>query len=192
MFIHKQEVKETIKVFHNSREEMWKNIADLQKEGWSGNTRVSVVGLTLVRQELSHTDIEWLNENYPDLVIQEPEPNSYLYNQPYVYYTEHEKVLGSKGQISDGYHTFDELYYHRMVLFGVACEAHKEKAWKSWKHDDGTMFDNYFIVGIETPEGQYTYHYHEKYWDSFDVKELEFAPKWDGHQPKDITRLLSL
>ena len=24
------------------------------------------------------------------------------------------------------------------------------------------------------------------------VEELEFAPEWDGHKPKDITRLLSL
>lgn len=24
------------------------------------------------------------------------------------------------------------------------------------------------------------------------VKELELAPKWDGHKPEDITRLLTL
>lgn len=97
-----------------------------------------------------------------------------------------------KGQISDGYHTFDELYFHRMMLFAALCKAHKEKAWKSRKHDDGTMYDNYFIVGIETDEGQYTYHYHEKYWSLFNVKEIEFAPEWDGHQPEDVTRLLTL
>ncbi|AXQ67662.1 hypothetical protein KIOSHI_179 [Bacillus phage Kioshi] len=93
MIIHKQEVKETIKVFHNSREEMWENLKKLKSEGWSGNTRVSVVGLTLVRQELSHMDIEWLSENYPDLVIHEPEAGSYIYTQPYVFYTEHEKII---------------------------------------------------------------------------------------------------
>ncbi|HSH24818.1 MAG TPA: hypothetical protein VLA13_04695 [Massilibacterium sp.] len=98
----------------------------------------------------------------------------------------------SKGQISDGYHTFDELYHHRMILFSVICNQNKDKAWKSWKHDDGTMFDDYFIVGIETDEGHYTYHYHKDHWDLFKVKELDFAPKWDGHKPEDITRLLSL
>ena len=55
------------------------------------------------------------------------------------------------------------------------------------------MFDDSFIVGIETPEGQYSYHYDLKFWDLFDdIEELEKAPKYDGHMPKDITRLLSL
>ena len=54
------------------------------------------------------------------------------------------------------------------------------------------MFDGYFIVGITTPKGDFTYHYELKNWDMFEVKELETAPKWDGHQPKDIVRLLSI
>ncbi len=98
----------------------------------------------------------------------------------------------SKKDISDGYHTFGELYYHRMMLFSVICKVYKDKAWKSWKHDDGSMFNNSFIVGIDTPEGQYTYHYNSNFFDVFDVKELDFAPKYDGHKPKDITRLLTL
>lgn len=65
-------------------------------------------------------------------------------------------------------------------------------AWKSKLHDDGTMYDNYFIVCISTPEGDYSYHYHIDNWDLYDVKELEKAPKCDGHEPSDITRLLSL
>ena len=100
--------------------------------------------------------------------------------------------MSDTGKILDGYHTFDELYYHRMVLFSVICNTHKEKAWKSWKHNDGSMFKDYFIVGITTPEGNYTYHYHKDYWDMFNAKSLLFAPEWDGHEPKDITRLLSL
>jgi hypothetical protein len=96
------------------------------------------------------------------------------------------------GEISDGYHTFNELYYHRMILFSVICNTYQDKSWKSWKHEDGTMYDNYFIVGIETDEGSYTYHYHKDEWDMFRVKEIDFAPKWDGHMPKDIIRLLSL
>ena len=79
-----------------------------------------------------------------------------------------------------------------MILFSVICNTYKDKAWKSWKHSDGTMFDDYFIVGITTDEGNYTYHYHKDCWDMFKVKNLDFAPKWDGHQPKDIIRLLSL
>ena len=98
----------------------------------------------------------------------------------------------SRKQVSDGYHTFDELYYHRMILFSVICNQNKEIAWKSKIHDDGTMFEGNFIVGINTEEGQYTYHYHMDHWDMYDVKELEHAPKYDGHMPKDITRLLTI
>ena len=95
-------------------------------------------------------------------------------------------------KISDGYHTFEELYYHRMVLFSVICNQNRDRAWKSKLHHDGTMFDNFFIVGIDTLEGQYTYHYDLKFWDAYDVKELEKAPEYDGHKPEDITRLISL
>lgn len=99
----------------------------------------------------------------------------------------------STNNISDGCHTFGELYDHRAKLFSVICNKNKTKAWKSKMHDDGTMFDNYFIVGIETPKGQATYHYEMKYWNLFHVKELEKAPKWDGHTANEaIERLLSL
>lgn len=98
----------------------------------------------------------------------------------------------SMDKVSDGYHTFEELYYHRMVLFSIICNQNKDKAWKSKIHADGTMYDNYFIVGITTDEGNFTYHYEEKYWNWFNVKELERAPEWDGHTSSDIRRLLSL
>ena len=93
------------------------------------------------------------------------------------------------GDTSDGYHTFNELYHHRAVLFSVICNARPDIAWKSKKHHDGTMYDGMFIVGIDTPEGQATYHYDiEPYWRMFRVKELEFAPKWDGHTPDEAIR----
>ena len=92
---------------------------------------------------------------------------------------------GGIGNLSDGYHTFNELYHHRAILFSVICNSMPDKAWKSKLHDTGDMFDGMFIVGIETPEGQATYHYDiEPYWDMFKVKELEKAPKWDGHTPQ--------
>ena len=103
-----------------------------------------------------------------------------------------EKANVINGSTSDGYHTFDELYDHRMTLFSIICNQNKEQAWKSLLHDDGTMFDDYFIVGIKTPEGQYTYHYHMDVWEKFDVTELERAPEWDGHIASDIERLYSL
>ncbi len=99
------------------------------------------------------------------------------------------------GKVSDGYHTFDELYHHRAVLFSVICNDHKKLAWKSKKHNDPKepMYAGMFIVGIETPKGQATYHYDLEYWDMFHVKELERAPKWDGHTPDEaIARIQSL
>ena len=88
------------------------------------------------------------------------------------------------GETSDGYHTFNELYHHRAVLFSVIVKAFRNKAWKSKKHHDGTMYDGMFIVGVETPYGQATYHYDmEPYWEMFCCKEIERAPEWDGHTP---------
>lgn len=94
--------------------------------------------------------------------------------------------------VTDAYHDFTELYYHRMKLFALICHMNKDVAWKSWKHHDGTMFDESFIVGVETPEGQYSYHYNAEHWDTFDVREMPFAPTYDGHEPSDIGRLDSL
>lgn len=102
------------------------------------------------------------------------------------------KEIKIDGNTSDGYHTFNELYYHRMILFSVICNQNKERAWKSLLHADGTMFDDYFIVGVTTDEGEYTYHYHIDNWQYFDIKEIDRAPEWDGHKPGDITRLLTL
>lgn len=99
----------------------------------------------------------------------------------------------SRKDISDGWHTFGELYHHRMVLFSIILNQNKEISWKAKKHHDGTMFgDDSFICGIETAEGQYTYHYKLEDWDKFKVKELDYAREYDGHKPKDITRLYSL
>lgn len=88
------------------------------------------------------------------------------------------------GDTSDGFHTFDELYRHRAVLFSFIVTCFPGASWKSMRHHDGTMYDGMFIVGIETPWGQATYHYDaEPYWDMFPCEELDRAPEWDGHTP---------
>lgn len=98
------------------------------------------------------------------------------------------------GETSDGYHTFNELYDHRARLFSVIVRDRRELAWKSRLHHDGTMYDGMFIVGIETPGGQATYHYDiDPYWDIFDCRELDRAPEWDGHTPQQaIDRIAAL
>lgn len=101
------------------------------------------------------------------------------------------------GSVSDGYHTFDQLYHQRAILFAALVNLNKDISWKSLKHEDGEYcFDkngDWFIVGIDTPEGSYTYHYEtDKYWDIFNCKVLPVGKHWDGHTEKDVTRLLSL
>ena len=94
----------------------------------------------------------------------------------------------SVGELSDRYHTFNELYDHRAKLFIALCRtSFKNIAWKSLLHDDGTMFPGMFIVGVDTKYGQATYHYDiNPYWAMFKgIKELDKAPKWDGHTPSE-------
>ena len=98
------------------------------------------------------------------------------------------------GEVSDGFHTFNGLYEQRMILFAALVKTYKDKAWKSYRHEDGELCfgGGWFVVGIDTPEGSYTYHYENKDWDVFDCVELERSKHWDGHTEKDVTRLLSL
>lgn len=101
------------------------------------------------------------------------------------------------GDFSDGFHTFNQLYHQRAVLFATIVNNFKRHAWKSLKHEDGKYcFDSdgkWFIVGVDTPEGSYTYHYEtDKYWDMFDCVALECGKHWDGHTEEDVTRLLSI
>lgn len=99
-------------------------------------------------------------------------------------------------KISDGHHTFDELYEQRVILFSVICNFYPELSWKSKKHFDeenDPMFNGCFIVGINTSEGVATYHFKLKYWNEFDITELEYAPKYDGYTAdKVLTRIKSL
>lgn len=98
------------------------------------------------------------------------------------------------GDLSDGYHTFNGLYYQRMMLFAQIVHDHKDRAWKTRFHEDGEpcFGGGWFLVAIDTPNGAYGYHYEDKYWDLFDCEELPRAKHWDGYTEKDVDRLLSL
>jgi hypothetical protein len=107
-------------------------------------------------------------------------------------------VGGLKGRISDGYHTFDELYEHRAVLFMALCRAHiyafgpRSNVWRSEKHSDGTGYDGWFVLGIGKERGeQITYHLPTAKWEETDWAEtLEFAPCFDGHTSEDVLKRL--
>ena len=98
------------------------------------------------------------------------------------------------GDFSDGYHTFNDLYTQRAVLFATIVNQNLDKSWKSHKHEDGKpcFGGGWFIVAVDTPKGSYSYHYEDKYWDIFKCVELPVAKHWDGHTDKDVWRLLLL
>ena len=90
----------------------------------------------------------------------------------------------STGYISDRYHTFNELYDHRAKLtISLLLTSLKSRAWKSLLHNDGTMYPGMFIIGVDTKYGQATYHYNiDPYWSmTKGIRELDRAPKFDGH-----------
>lgn len=103
-------------------------------------------------------------------------------------------------KVSDGYHTFKELYRYRMLLQAAWFNSMKlasgspesgQPYWydvhKSWRHSDGELCfgkDNYFVVVAELPTGQITNHYKGEFWDLFDIPEKERANEYDGHTPE--------
>ena len=100
-----------------------------------------------------------------------------------------EKGVLEVGDFSDGYHTFNELYQHRNLLFLSLARAYAGKAWWSWLHHDGSGFDEYFVVGLELPQGQITYHLPasmEPLMARTGIPKLDKAPEWDGHSPNDV------
>mgnify|MGYP001434237692 CR=1 FL=1 len=121
------------------------------------------------------------------------------------------KVAVAEGEnlvVSDGYHTFDELYDHRITLFialartihdyingGDPVDDDDESdlaVWRSKLHSDGTSYEGWFILGIGREKGsQITYHLPDARWDECGFAEtLEKAPEFDGHTPADVLERL--
>jgi len=110
-----------------------------------------------------------------------------------------------KGEISDGYHTFNELYNYRM-LYNAAFfnslanyDSWADGSWeveydvhKSKRHNDGEecFGGGWFIVMAELPTGQISNHYEMKYWNLFNIPEKVVANKWDGHTPQQAAERL--
>lgn len=72
------------------------------------------------------------------------------------------------------------LYTQRMNTNCLAFNSNPSIAWKSKEHSDDSMFLVFFIVGVITPLGQYTYHYKLEHWDLFKCPwNSERAPEWE-------------
>lgn len=107
------------------------------------------------------------------------------------------------GSTSDGYHTFDELYYYRLLYNSGVVNLIQYindnnlgkldiKVYKSYRHDDKKFCfgGGWFIVQMETPYGQISNHYENKYWNLFNCTELPYARKFDGHTPAQAAERL--
>jgi len=91
-------------------------------------------------------------------------------------------------KISDGYHTFEELYEHRIRLYIALCRQCRQLTWRSKKHSDGTSIPGWFIIGINTRKWQQiTYHIPMRYWHvTNDFRTIAKAYTYDGHTPEDV------
>lgn len=101
------------------------------------------------------------------------------------------------GKLSDGYHTFDELYEHRIRLWIALCKYFiqgkasydSRNVWITKLHSDGSKIDGWFVMGIGKEKGnQITYHLPISYWDECEktAQVLDKAPEFDGHTSADV------
>jgi hypothetical protein len=100
-------------------------------------------------------------------------------------------------QISDGSHTFAELYEHRHALTLSLMKAKPEMFWFSRRHNDGELcfgVGDWFIVGAELPTvGSISYHLPMALWESAQrsgATMLKIGRTWDGHTPEDVVERL--
>lgn len=97
------------------------------------------------------------------------------------------------GEISDGYHTFNELYDHRCTLFLALMASNPALSWISAKHHDGSEWEGWFIAGMELPTGDVTYHLPNSMMGAAmqtGCRVLDCGKEWDGHTAADVvTRL---
>lgn len=95
--------------------------------------------------------------------------------------------------VSDGYHTFKELYRYRTLYNAAWLNAERDiNQYKSRFHSDGEpcFGGGWFIVMAYLPmrdgsHKQISNHYEEKDWDLFDIPERIRADEWDGHTPEE-------
>ena len=98
----------------------------------------------------------------------------------------------------DGYHTFDELYEHRIILWIALCNMYYQwgygDPWRSKLHSDGSSYDGWFLLGMgKHKSSQMTYHLPMSRWeDTFFAKTLDKAPEFDGHTSDDVLKRLEM
>ena len=97
-----------------------------------------------------------------------------------------------RSKIDDGYHSFNELYAHRHLLFLNFAKSPTVKGWCSKLHADGTSYVGYFVAGIDLPAGTITYHLPNEFWEiaTSILVELDNAPEFDGASSFEVLERL--
>lgn len=108
----------------------------------------------------------------------------------------------SSADLSDGYHTFRDLYAHRNRLFIELCRMvslhHKHNmAWCSLCDSEGNREEGWFLMGVfdnrdQTVMKDISYHLPISFWDeaaSF-CEVMEVAPEFDGYDSFDVLQRL--
>lgn len=102
-------------------------------------------------------------------------------------------------EVSDGYHTFAELYEFRKLYHAVLVNTwHQNQQYKSYKsrrHSNGELCfgGGWFIVLTILPSGQISNHYEEKDWNLFNIPVVDIPPDvFDGHTAEDVLDRLRL
>ncbi len=98
------------------------------------------------------------------------------------------KVVGN--DISDGYHTFDELYEHRCLLWIALCRRNPWQFEAVWYPEH---FEGWDLLTAETDAGQISYHVPMKYrplYENHICKALTL-PHFDGHTSADVVKRLT-
>lgn len=104
----------------------------------------------------------------------------------------------SVGDLSDGYHTFNELYEHRIELYITLCRMLAAKdyndypVWRAKAHYDGEEMMGWFLLGINYKPGRViTYHLPMIKWDETNfAATLSVGVEWDGHTSADVLKRL--
>ena len=97
---------------------------------------------------------------------------------------------GDVQDVSDGYHTFRELYEHRYRLFLALMQAYYPLACKSLKNHNGSQWEGWFIAWIRLPTGQISYHLPMRFWDECPGAIHETCYDYDGHTSADVLERL--
>lgn len=94
--------------------------------------------------------------------------------------------VANLSEVSDGYHTIQELYDHRCLLFINLCLLQPSKCF--WKKDHYQGWD---CLYLGTENGQISYHIPSKYRVTFQNKiKLDETKPFDGHTSNDVLERL--